>query len=188
MTTLNRIIRLLPSLVLTVAATICIGQVSEGPQTASNAHAVNGEVVNSVPGEPIPRARVQVGAQQATLTDHDGRFEFDNVSEDSAYASASKPGYFAGDQGVLAQGQSITLQLIPEAILFGTITDQNGQPIQDLRVQLSMLQVRNGVRRWQPTQTTTTSVEGQFRFAELQAGQYSLSSGFHIEGLLEAPS
>src|ERR1700684_3315758 len=164
MTTLNRIIRLLPSLVLTMAATICVSQVSEGPQAASTAHTVSGQVVNSVTGEPISRARVQVGTQQAALTDHDGRFEFDNVSEDGAYASASKPGYFAADQGVLAQGQSITLQLIPEAILFGTITDQNGQPIQDLRVQLSMVQVRNGIRRWQPMQTSTTSVEGQFRF------------------------
>ena len=149
MTTINRIIRLLPSLVLTMTAAICVSQVSEGPQTASQSHPVSGQVVNSVTGEPIARARVQVGTQQAALTDHDGRFEFDNVSEDSAYAFASKPGYFAEDRGVLAQGQSITLQLIPEAIIFGTITDQNGQPIQDLRVQLTMLQVHNGVRRWQ---------------------------------------
>ena len=187
MTTLNRIIRLLPSLVLTMAATICVSQVSEGPQTASTAHTVSGQVVNSVTGEPIARARVQVG-QQAALTDHDGRFEFDNVSEESAYASASKPGYFAEEKAVPAQGQSIALQLIPEAILFGTITDENGQPIQDLRVQLTMLQVHNGLRRWQPMQSTTTSVEGNFRFAELQAGQYSLATGFRIEGLAEAAS
>src|SRR3984885_10133155 len=133
MTTLNRIIRLLTSLVFTMTAAICIGQVSP----------LGGQVVNSVTGEPIARARVQVGTQQATLTDHDGRFEFDNVSEDSAYASASKPGYFAEDKLAPAQGQSITLRLVPEAIIFGTITDENGQPIQDLRVQISMLQVRN---------------------------------------------
>ncbi len=109
-------------------------------------------------------------------------------SEEPAYAFASKPGYFAEEKAVPAQGQSITLQLIPEAILFGTITDQNGQPIQDLHVQLTMLRVENGLRRWRQVQATTTNVEGQFRFAELQAGQYSLATGFHIEGLLEAPS
>ncbi len=186
MTTINRIIRLLPSLVLTMTAAICVSQVGEGPQTAS--HVVSGQVVNSVTGEPIARARVQVGTKQAALTDHDGRFEFDSFSEDSAYAFASKPGYFADDRGVLAQGQPITLQLIPEAIIFGTITDQNGQPIQDLRVQLSMLQVRNWVRRWQTVQVTSTGVEGQFRFAELQAGQYSLATVFRIEGLADAAS
>ena len=87
-----------------------------------------------------------------------------------------------------AQGQSITVRLIPEAILFGTITDQNGQPIQDLHIQLTMLRVENGLRRWRQVQATTTNVEGQFRFAELQAGQYSLATSFHIEGLAEAPS
>jgi hypothetical protein len=188
MTTLNRMIRLLPSVVLVMAATICSSQLSAGPQRESKPQTVSGQVVNSITGEPIARARVQVGAQQAALTDHDGHFEFDNVSEEAAYAFASKPGYFAEDKAVPAQGQSITLQLIPEAILFGTITDQNGQPIQDLHVQLTMLRVENGLRRWRQVQATTTNVEGQFRFAELQAGQYSLATSFHIEGLLEAPS
>src|ERR1700722_14126777 len=143
---LDRIIRLLPSVVLTTAASICISQVSAGAQTAQPSHAIRGRVVNSVNGEPVARARVQVGTQQAALTDHDGRFEFDDVSEDKAYAFASKPGYFAEDRAVLAQGESITLQLIPEAIVFGTITDQNGQPVQDLSVDLRMLEVHKGLR------------------------------------------
>jgi hypothetical protein len=188
MTILNRITPLLPSMVLVTVATICSGQVSSGPQRASQSQTVSGQVVNSITGEPIARARVQVNAQQATLTDHDGHFEFDNVSEEPAYAFASKPGYFAEEKAVPAQGQSIALRLIPEAILFGTITDQNGQPIQDLPVRLMMLRVENGLRRWRPMQGTTTNVEGQFRFAELQAGQYSLATSFRIEGLVDAPS
>jgi hypothetical protein len=187
MITLNRSFRLLSSLLLTTSATICIGQAGDGSQSAARPHTVGGQVVNSVSGEPIARARVQVG-QQAVLTDHDGRFELDNVTEDSAYATASKPGYFAADQLEAAQGQSITVRLIPEAILFGTISDQNGQPIQDLRVQLSMLQVHNGIRRWQTMQSTQTSVDGKYRFAELQAGQYSLATAFRLEGLSDATS
>jgi hypothetical protein len=186
MRTLHRLIRLLPSVVLTTAATLCVSQISAGPQTTQKSHTISGQVVNSVSGEPIARARVQVGTQQTVLTDHDGRFEFDDVSED--YAFASKPGYFTEDRAVLAQGESIALRLVPEAILFGTITDQNGQPVQDLRVQLSKLEARNGLRRWQPMQTTITSVEGKFRFAELQAGQYSLATSFRIEGPAEAAS
>ena len=152
MSTLNRMMRLLPSVVLVMAAITCCSQVSAGPQAASTSQTVSGQVVNSITGEPIARARVQVGAQQAALTDHDGHFEFDNVSDEPAYAFASKPGYFAEEKTVPAQGQSITLQLIPEAILFGTITDQNGQPIQDLSVQLSTLRVENGLRRWRRVQ------------------------------------
>src|ERR1700730_10706275 len=169
MTTLNRMIRLLPSVALVMAATICSSQLSAGPQRESKPQTVSGQVVNSITGEPIARARVQVGAQQAALTDHDGHFEFDHVSDEPAYAFASKPGYFAEDKAVPAQGQSIALQLIPEAIVFGTITDQNGQPIQDLHVQLTMLRVENGLRRWRQVQATTTNVEGQVSFAELKA-------------------
>jgi Carboxypeptidase regulatory-like domain len=110
---LNRIVRLLPSVVLTAAASVCIGQVSAAAQTAQPSHAISGQVVSYISGEPIARARVQVGMQQAVLTDHDGRFAFDDVREDLAYASASKPGYFAEDRAVLAQGESITLRLIP---------------------------------------------------------------------------
>ena len=185
---LNRTIRLLPSVVLTTAASICISQMSAAAQTAQPSHTVGGQVVNSISGEPIARARVQVGPQQAVLSDHDGRFTFDDVREDSTYAFASKPGYFAEDRAVLAQGESITVRLVPEAIVFGTITDQNGQPIQDLKVGLSKLEVHNGLRRWQEMQSTITSVEGKFRFAELQAGQYSLATSFRIEGVSEAAS
>jgi len=187
MTTLNRMIRLLPPIMLVAVATICSSQVGAGPQRASQEQTVSGQVVNSITGEPIARARVQVGPR-AVLTNHDGHFEFDDVSEEPAYAFASKPGYFAEDKAVPAQGQSITLKLIPEAVLFGTITDERGQPIQDLPIQLTMLRVENGLRRWRPMQGTTTNVEGQFRFAELQAGQYSLSTRFRIEGLPDAPS
>ena len=183
---LNRIIRLLSSVVLTTAASLGISQGSATAQTAP--HTVSGQVVNSVSGEPIARARVQVGNQQAALTDHDGRFAFDDVREDPAYAFASKPGYFAEDRALLAQGHSITVRLVPEAVVFGTITDQNGQPVQDLRVELSMLGVRNGLRRWRPMQSTITSVEGKFRFAELQAGQYSLATSCRIDALPGAAS
>ena len=106
MITLNRMIRLLPSVVLVTAATICISQVSAGPQPVAQSQTVSGQVVNSITGEPIARARVQVGTQQAALTDHDGHFEFDNISDEPAYASASKPGYFAEEKAVPARGQS----------------------------------------------------------------------------------
>jgi Carboxypeptidase regulatory-like domain len=196
MTILNRRPQLLLSVVLVLATPICMSQVTGDSGRDSGAlglpagkpHSYSGQVVNSVTGQPIARALVQIGGQHAALTDHEGRFEFDNVVEDAGPASASKPGYFPKDNGVIPQGLPITLQLIPEAILFGTINDQTGRPVQDLSVQLKMLQVRNGLRHWQGMQATTTNAEGEFRFAELPAGRYSLATGFKIEGLPEAAS
>src|SRR5579872_6834706 len=44
---------------------------------------IEGAVVNSVTGEPVPRALVQVTgpAQESVLTGNDGRFHFDAVPE-----------------------------------------------------------------------------------------------------------
>ncbi|HXP42553.1 MAG TPA: carboxypeptidase-like regulatory domain-containing protein, partial [Candidatus Acidoferrales bacterium] len=78
------------------------------------------------------------------------------------------------------ENHDITLKLIPEAILSGKVIDQNGQPLQGLRVLLKTLQVHDGLRRWQQVQSRTTSVDGEFRFAELRAGKYSLATDFEI--------
>ena len=195
MRVLTRISRLLLPLVLAIAASVGWSQIAEdpgqsggglGPQE-SNPNSLSGVVVNSITGQPISRALVQVG-EHAALTDHDGRFEFENVTEGAGAPTVSKPGYFPKDNGVPPQNQPIVLELIPEAIVSGTITDANSQPIQDLRIQLKVLQARNGLSHWQQIQSTTTNVEGEFRFAGLEAGKYSLASGFHVEGLPEAAS
>ncbi len=191
----DRMLRLFLSVMLVFPPAICLGQVSVdsnqgGPsqQTESKPRTFSGQVVNSVTGQPIARALVQLGGQRAMLTDHDGHFEFDNVGGDAATAFVTKPGFFAQDNEGISPGESIMLQLIPEAILFGTITDQTGQPIQDLTVDLKELRVTRGLRHWQQSQSTRTNAEGEFRFAELQAGKYSLATGFKIEGLPEAAS
>ena len=180
---------------LVVAASIGWSQIAEDPASsgggvspqASNPTSLSGVVVNSITGQPISRALVQIG-EHAALTGHDGRFEFENVTEGTGAPTASKPGYFPKDRGVPPQNQPMILELIPDAIVYGTITDANDQPIQDLRIQLKMLQAQNGLSHWQQIQSTTTNVEGEFRFAGLAAGKYSLATGFHIEGLPEAAS
>jgi len=195
MRVLTRISQLLLPLVLVIAASIGWGEIAENPEQsggglssqASDAHSFSGVVVNSITQQPISRALVQVGAH-AALTDHDGRFEFENVTAGTGAPTASKPGYFPKYSGGAPQNQPVVVELIPEAIVSGTITDPNGQPIQDLSIQLKVLQARNGLSHWQQIQTTTTNLEGEFRFAGLEAGKYSLATGFHIEGVPEAAS
>src|SRR5271156_1347518 len=191
----DRMLRLFLSVMLMFSTAVCFGQLSgvsnqggPGQQTESKPRTFSGQVINSVTGQPIARALVQLGGEHAMLTDHEGRFEFDNAAGDAAAAFVTKPGFFAQDNEGISPGEPITLQLIPEAILFGTITDQTGQPIQDLTVGLKELQVARGLRHWQQSQSTTTNAEGEFRFAELPAGRYSLATGFKIEGLPQAAS
>ena len=165
------------------AACCCAGQAPAKPQT------VSGQVVDGITGEPIARALVQLGTQHAALTDHEGRFEFDDVM-DGSYSppQASRPGYFSGNDMVLPGSRPAILKLIPEAILSGTVLDGTGQPVQAMLLELNVLQVSNGQTGWQQIQSTTTNVEGEFRFSDLQAGKYRVVSSYQVEGLPDAPS
>jgi len=181
----SRISQLLLPLALVITASI--GWSRGLSSQVSSAYSFSGVVVDSITRQPISRALVQVGAH-AALTDHDGRFEFENVTEGNGATMASKPGYFAKSRGVTPQDQPVVLELVPEAIVSGTVKDPNGQPIQDLRIQLKLLETRNGLSHWQQIQTATTNTEGEFRFAQLEAGKYSLATSIHIEGLPDAAS
>jgi Carboxypeptidase regulatory-like domain len=184
----------LPLLIaLVLIPPVCWSQVEDRSQPQ---HTLRGEVVNSATGQPIANALVQISGPHAVLTDRDGQFEFRDLavgSSGSMAVTATKPGYFpepgAIDSNLPAQeSHDLILKLIPEAILSGTVIDQNGQPLQGLRVLLKTLQVHDGLRHWQQVQSRTTSVDGEFRFAELQAGKYSLATGFEIDGLPDAVS
>jgi hypothetical protein len=165
--------------------------VSQTGDDSQQNRTVSGQVVNSVTGQPIAGALVQIGGEHAMLTDHEGQFEFHDIAGAYWGAAATKPGYLSlsglpafVDLSIPAhevQG-AITLKLVPEAIIFGKALDPSSQPLQGLHVQLKRMEVRDGLRRWQEVQSTTTSVEGEFRFFELEAGKYSLSTSFQIDG------
>jgi len=163
----------------------------------STPRTVRGTVVNSVTGEPIYRALVQIGGQYATLTDHDGHFEFNGVTLSGIPPWAMKPGYFsqdrfnrflntATDNGASQSATDITVKLVPEAIISGTVTGQDGNPIEGMPVQLKTLITQEGLARWRPRMQTRTNAEGQYRFAELEAGKYVVTTGFHTEGLADS--
>jgi len=136
-----------------------------------------------VTGQPIARALVQAGGlSHGTLTDHEGHF----VLEHATFVMAHKPGYFENAGSAHGADGQWLLKLTPEAILYGTVTDANAQPIQRIQVRLRRREVRAGLSYWQDSNATVTNSEGEFRFAELPPGEFSLSTGFLIDGLPDA--
>jgi hypothetical protein len=183
-----------------------LAQISDGSSSnATNQSAsgltprsIRGTVVDSVTGEPISRALVQIGGQYAMLTDHDGHFEFDGVALPGIPPWAMKPGYFSQDRlnrfttlaadSTFSQSdtESVVVKLVPEAIVSGTVTGQDGNPLEGIPVQLKTLATQDGLSRWRPRMQTRTNAEGQYRFAELEAGKYVVTTGFHTEGLADS--
>jgi Carboxypeptidase regulatory-like domain len=157
-------------------------------QAPSQPRTISGVVVNSVTGRPIPRVLAQAG-RFAMLTDGEGRFAFRDVT-DNGVLSATKPGYFPENIGGMipwspvAQGQPgpLELRLVPEGILSGRVTDARGTPLENVPVTLRTLVVSNGLNHWEQRGGTTTNAEGEFRFAELQAGEYAVQTALTLDG------
>jgi hypothetical protein len=179
--------------VTTVAAILStatfVAQLQQLPPPASQSNqTVSGTVVNSVTGEPIRRALVNLAGKYIMLTDAEGQFEFRNVPQMSASMVATKPGFFNEreiSQGsfsaslnvrVSAENPPVVLKLIPEAVIFGRI-ESDGVPVEGLQVKLMAAHIVEGRRRWDPLGGDTTDDEGNFRIANLQSGTYYLVAG-----------
>jgi hypothetical protein len=150
---------------------------------------ISGLVINALTGAPIQRSLVKLN-QQAVLTDHDGRFEFKNAASSSGQSgtlnlTAEKPGFF-GNNGKLAflnapevgstgdPNTTITLRLYPEAIISGTVQGADGGPLTNGSIELRKYAIVDGRRQWQNAAQTRPNAEGEFRFANLQPGDYSV--------------
>ncbi|WP_188757948.1 carboxypeptidase-like regulatory domain-containing protein [Edaphobacter acidisoli] len=152
--------------------------------TGTNAAPVNvtGTVVNANTGSPIARVLVQLGGR-AILTDHEGKFEFDQFSETNAMLRVTKPGYYFsleprndGSHMLSSADLSapLTLRLYPEALLTGTVTAPDGTPLSGVSINAMRIVFDAGGHRWEPiSQMSRTNGRGEFRIP-VPAGEYKL--------------
>ncbi len=150
---------------------------------------IHGTVVNSLTHDPIARAQVYSQNNRfATMTDGQGHFEFTlaqpriangNITMDGTFLLARKPGFLTdpeerGEQ-VDSKSSDTTISLIPEAILMGRV-EIGGDSPDAIHVQLFHRMVTNGVAHWNIQNMATTNAKGEYRFAELEAGDYRVAT------------
>ena len=93
---------------------------------------------------------------------------------------ARKPGYFQSAPGPPSpreEGESsreVTIELVPEALVIGRVNLAASDGTNKMPVTLYRRQVHEGHAQWVPANSTTTRANGEFRFANLQAGDYKL--------------
>lgn len=163
------------------------------PPTGQNPNArrytVTGTVVNANTGAPVGRALVRVmGTEPSqTFTSDDGHFELKDVPEGRASLSAQRPGFQIsggrpGTQSSITVGPStgsVQLKLMPESSVHGRVLNNEGEPIEGLRIQLFSRQALNGVSSWLPGMMATTDESGSFSLDSLQPGAYILHTDAH---------
>jgi hypothetical protein len=159
-------------------------------QSTQQTYAIRGTVLNSATGEPIHGALVQVYAerQRSQLTGPGGEFQFDNVLQGTYGVRVQKPGFFFPPELPTSRAQPImisvganqppaVIKLVPEGLIFGRVTGDNGEPIESLPVQLLFDRLENGKRTRAPARSASTDEQGEFRLAELQPGRYFVFFG-----------
>jgi hypothetical protein len=171
---------------------------------------LTGMVVSSVDGSAVARALVtSTDRRFASFTDSQGRFSFDlrrvvpagsthdlsSYPPDPAAALSSinltfvvaKPGYV---QDVLSFQLSslqpdspeapLILKIVPCGTITGHLYTDSGNFPRTLIVQLLRKQVNNGAAVWLPANGANVNSRGEFRFANLDPGDYKLFVPAHL--------
>ena len=160
-------------------------------QQSGTSYTVQGTVINSLSGEPIPRALVVIQDSEIrmTLTDANGHFEFDTVHVDTAYIRAGKKGYIlpgelspaSSLEQVASEANSqsgpIVITLSPASAIVGKIVSPDGEPLEEVPVRLFYYGPIDGEERLKPHADVLTDEEGEFSFNDLPAGQFFLVAG-----------
>jgi hypothetical protein len=150
--------------------------------------AADGTVLNSITGEPIARARINVQAGDgaySTATDTSGRWTLTGMACVTAALQVTRPGFLQnvpnGRLGgafrslPLVSGSPVhdlKTELIPQSVAFGRVLDDQGDPVMGAQITVFGSRVADGRSRFQQAGTATTNDLGDYRVANLPRGKY----------------
>jgi len=153
---------------------------------------VHGIVRNVLTGAPLARVLVKIGGDAATgtLTGNDGRFELPSVPRGPVPFSLRKPGFLDPEQTDLSSGDNaaetvrnvfvaaetpdLEFRLVPAATIHGHIDLSTSDPAGGISVHLLRRTISDGLAHWQLVKISKTNGVGDFHFAGLPRGQYTL--------------
>jgi hypothetical protein len=187
---------LIPAVFLIVAPSFLLAQMGSGTLATNSAtgmptastvvpSTVLGQVINATTGAPVPRAMVRLN-DRAVLTDHDGKFRFEQNTASSANILVTKPGFSATTE--MQEGGNLYLQgaqmgvplefrLYPEALLTGTVIGPDGTPLPRISVTALRSFWEDTGHRWVPVGQGQTDSHGNFRLPQ-PAGEYRLETRY----------
>ena len=163
---------------------------------AGAAFQIAGQVVNAVTGDPVPRATVSALSVDdnrvvaTVIADAEGKFSFSGLPAGKYPLTASRRGFRTAlyDEheetfntaivtGPDQNTQHLIFSLAPGAVIFGTVTADGGDPVQNANVVLFRGNPAAPARNPTQMQNVTTDDIGEYEFSDLPAGEYFIAVG-----------
>ncbi len=166
------------------------GERASAGQQGATSYRIAGVVVDASTGWPVAHAEVSILVRNDELidvtADESGRFVFDGLEGDKKYSlQAGAPGYVrerlnqhwgfystAVTVGAGIDSEHIVFRVHPQAVIYGAVTDEQGEAVRNARVMLFRMQAGWGRRTASVQGHAQTNDLGEFRFAHLLPGKY----------------
>jgi hypothetical protein len=149
------------------------------PRAMPSDCAVDGFVFNAVTKEPVVRAHVIAPQSEAwAVTDATGHWSLSNIRCGRFQAAATRTGYLIGrvqNAVTLTSGapsHDVRLELTPQAVVTGTVTDEAGDPVLGAQISVMRSRVMQGRRSFFAVSGVQTNDLGEYRVPGLEAGKY----------------
>jgi hypothetical protein len=154
---------------------------------------ISGKVIDARSGQALARCVVEIEptenrSQSLSLeTGDDGHFDFGGLRIGKYALTAAKRGYLTqsyqeheGFSTAIAVGpelnsEELIFDLMPQAIFYGTVSDEAGEPVRNAQVHLYQDQNVDGIRSTRQRQTVPTDDRGMFELPNIAPGNYFLN-------------
>jgi protocatechuate 3,4-dioxygenase beta subunit len=181
--------RSLVAVVFVLSALSLVSAQNSPPE--AKASSIAGTVIKEPGSEPLKKVLVQVvaenqkaGGNYTASTDADGRFRIERVEPGRYRIFFERTGFIAlNERGLKTDGLILSIQsgqsienlffrMLPTAVMSGRITDEDGDPMSEVRVIAQWKKA--GKMKRDSVGTATTNDLGEYRLAGLFPGQYSV--------------
>ena len=122
---------------------------------------------------------------RSSLSGVSGEYQLTGLPDGHYVVNAQKPGFAvqftaAGSQQVQvdlsASASNIVVKISPLGVIEGTVTDQNGEPVDSVKIEAYTARIEDGRRSISSNHNAICNDRGAFRIWGLEPGQYYLKA------------
>jgi len=190
-----------------LAGAVALAQNPSGAVKPASRAVIEGIVTKDPGGEPVKKVLIELiaenqseGGDYTAVTGADGGFRIEDILPGRYHLFVERTGLLeSGKHGIRREGRVLNLaagqelkdlqiRLQAAAVVRGRVTDEDGEPLPNAEVAVQRQTFISGHGRWEQVGAERTNDLGEYRIANLPAGNYyvSVTPAPDFKNLIEA--